>query len=94
MTARDFTAQAQRAHHQILAAIHHWRLAHDCGPSTRDLLRETDVTSTSMVAMYLEQLRDLGLVVWSERYYDERGGCERVRGSLNLTALGRREVGR
>lgn len=88
---RDYTPHAQRTHRQILRYIAEFRDLHDCGPALRDLVDYTDVSSTSVANYYLAQLREQGLVTWSERPYRRR--VQRVLGSLNLTAAGRREIG-
>ncbi len=49
-------------HKQILAVIEAYREEHGYAPSYREICAQTDITSTSMVNYYLEQLEEMGYI--------------------------------
>ncbi|MFO8035942.1 MAG: transcriptional repressor LexA [Anaerolineales bacterium] len=49
-------------HKQILEVIENYRAEHGYAPSYREICAQTDITSTSMVNYYLEQLEEMGYI--------------------------------
>lgn len=49
-------------HKQILEVIEDYRAEHGYAPSYREICAQTDITSTSMVNYYLEQLEEMGYI--------------------------------
>jgi len=49
-------------HKQILEVIEDYRAEHGYAPSYREICSQTDITSTSMVNYYLEQLEEMGII--------------------------------
>jgi repressor LexA len=49
-------------HKQILQVIDSYREEHGYAPSYREICAQTDITSTSMVNYYLEQLEEMGYI--------------------------------
>lgn len=49
-------------HKQILEVIEAYREEHGYAPSYREICAQTDITSTSMVNYYLEQLEEMGYI--------------------------------
>lgn len=54
--------QLKDRHKQILQVIEDYREEHGYAPSYREICNLTDITSTSMVNYYLEQLEDMGYI--------------------------------
>ena len=58
--------QLKERHKQVLDAIQDYRAKHGYAPSYREICARTDITSTSMVNYYLEQLEEMGYIERSE----------------------------
>ena len=71
-------------HKQILEVIHSYRDKHGYAPSYREICARTDITSTSMVNYYLEQLEEMG--------YIERK--ENISRSLKITRAAAEKINR
>lgn len=56
------TPKLKDRHKQILEVIEDYRDEHGYAPSYREICARTDITSTSMVNYYLEQLEDMGII--------------------------------
>lgn len=55
-------SQLKDRHKQILEVIENYRQEHGYAPSYREICSLTDITSTSMVNYYLEQLEEMGYI--------------------------------
>jgi repressor LexA len=77
------TKQLKDRHKQILQVIEDYREEHGYAPSYREICDLTDITSTSMVNYYLEQLEDMG--------YIERQ--ENISRSLKLKQAAQEKIG-
>ena len=53
-------------HKQVLDVIQEYTAKHGFAPSYREICDRTDITSTSMVNYYLEQLEEMGYIERSE----------------------------
>ena len=58
--------QLNERHKQVLDVIQEYRAKHGYAPSYREICARTDITSTSMVNYYLEQLEEMGYIERSE----------------------------
>lgn len=58
--------QLKERHKQVLDVIQDFRAKHGYAPSYREICARTDITSTSMVNYYLEQLEEMGYIERSE----------------------------
>ena len=58
--------QLKERHKQVLDVIQDYRAKHGYAPSYREICARTDITSTSMVNYYLEQLEEMGYIERSE----------------------------
>lgn len=58
--------QLKERHKQVLDVIQQYRAKHGYSPSYREICSRTDITSTSMVNYYLEQLEEMGYIERSE----------------------------
>ena len=58
--------QLKERHKQVLDVIQEYRAKHGYAPSYREICARTDITSTSMVNYYLEQLEEMGYIERSE----------------------------
>ncbi len=58
--------QLKERHKQVLKVIQEYRAKHGYAPSYREICARTDITSTSMVNYYLEQLEEMGYIERSE----------------------------
>jgi repressor LexA len=58
--------QLKERHKQVLDVIQEYRAKHGYAPSYREICSQTDITSTSMVNYYLEQLEEMGYIERSE----------------------------
>ncbi|MGB2962856.1 MAG: transcriptional repressor LexA [Anaerolineales bacterium] len=58
--------QLKERHKQVLEVIQEYRAKHGYAPSYREICARTDITSTSMVNYYLEQLEEMGYIERSE----------------------------
>jgi len=58
--------QLKERHKQVLDVIQEFRAKHGYAPSYREICALTDITSTSMVNYYLEQLEEMGYIERSE----------------------------
>ncbi|MEE8357459.1 MAG: transcriptional repressor LexA [Anaerolineales bacterium] len=58
--------QLKERHKQVLDVIQEFRAKHGYAPSYREICARTDITSTSMVNYYLEQLEEMGYIERSE----------------------------
>ncbi len=58
--------QLKERHKQVLDVIQEYRAKHGYAPSYREICAQTDITSTSMVNYYLEQLEEMGYIERSE----------------------------
>ena len=58
--------QLKERHKQVLDVIQQYRAKHGYAPSYREICARTDITSTSMVNYYLEQLEEMGYIERSE----------------------------
>ena len=58
--------QLKERHKQVLDVIQEYIDKHGYAPSYREICARTDITSTSMVNYYLEQLEDMGYIERSE----------------------------
>jgi repressor LexA len=58
--------QLKERHKQILDVIQEYTAKHGYAPSYREICARTDITSTSMVNYYLEQLEEMGYIERSE----------------------------
>ncbi len=64
--AQKARKQLKERHKQVLDAIQDYRAKHGYAPSYREICARTDITSTSMVNYYLEQLEEMGYIERSE----------------------------
>ena len=58
--------QLKERHKQVLDVIQEYTEKHGYAPSYREICAKTDITSTSMVNYYLEQLQEMGYIDRSE----------------------------
>jgi repressor LexA len=58
--------QLKERHKQVLDVIQDYHAKHGYAPSYREICARTDITSTSMVNYYLEQLEEMGYIERSE----------------------------
>jgi repressor LexA len=58
--------QLKERHKMVLEVIQKYRDKHGYAPSYREICARTDITSTSMVNYYLEQLEEMGYIERSE----------------------------
>lgn len=58
--------QLKERHKQVLGVIQEYHAKHGYAPSYREICARTDITSTSMVNYYLEQLEEMGYIERSE----------------------------
>jgi repressor LexA len=58
--------QLKERHKQVLDVIQEYTAKHGYAPSYREICAKTDITSTSMVNYYLEQLEEMGYIERSE----------------------------
>ena len=58
--------QLKERHKQVLDVIQEYTEKHGYAPSYREICAKTDITSTSMVNYYLEQLQEMGYIERSE----------------------------
>ena len=58
--------QLKKRHKMVLDVIQKYRDKHGYAPSYREICARTDITSTSMVNYYLEQLEEMGYIERSE----------------------------
>jgi repressor LexA len=58
--------QLKERHKQVLDVIQKYHAKHGYAPSYREICSQTDITSTSMVNYYLEQLEEMGYIERSE----------------------------
>ena len=58
--------QLKERHKQVLDVIQEYTAKHGYAPSYREICARTDITSTSMVNYYLEQLEEMGYIERSE----------------------------
>jgi repressor LexA len=58
--------QLKERHKQVLDVIQDYHAKHGYAPSYREICSRTDITSTSMVNYYLEQLEEMGYIERSE----------------------------
>lgn len=58
--------QLKERHKQVLGVIQEYHTKHGYAPSYREICARTDITSTSMVNYYLEQLEEMGYIERSE----------------------------
>jgi len=58
--------QLKERHKMVLEVIQKYRDKHGYAPSYREICAQTDITSTSMVNYYLEQLEEMGYIERSE----------------------------
>ena len=58
--------QLKERHKQVLDVIQEYHAKHGYAPSYREICARTDITSTSMVNYYLEQLEEMGYIERSE----------------------------
>ncbi|MCJ7733475.1 MAG: winged helix DNA-binding protein, partial [Anaerolineales bacterium] len=58
--------QLKERHKQVLDVIQDYTAKHGFAPSYREICAQTDITSTSMVNYYLEQLVEMGYIERSE----------------------------
>jgi len=58
--------QLKERHKQVLDVIQEYTAKHGFAPSYREICARTDITSTSMVNYYLEQLEEMGYIERSE----------------------------
>jgi repressor LexA len=58
--------QLKDRHKQVLDVIKEYTAKHGYAPSYREICAKTDITSTSMVNYYLEQLEEMGYIERSE----------------------------
>jgi len=70
-------------HKQVLDVIQTYSAKHGFAPSYREICAQTDITSTSMVNYYLEQLEEMG--------YIER--VENISRSLKITEAAQKKIG-
>jgi len=59
-------AKLKERHKQVLEVIQEYTDKHGYAPSYREICARTDITSTSMVNYYLEQLEEMGYIERSE----------------------------
>jgi repressor LexA len=79
------TPKARKERHkQVLKVIQEYRAKHGYAPSYREICARTDITSTSMVNYYLEQLEEMG--------YIERS--ENISRSINIAGAAQEKVDR
>ncbi len=76
--------QLKERHKQVLKVIQEYRAKHGYAPSYREICARTDITSTSMVNYYLEQLEEMG--------YIERS--ENISRSINIAGAAQEKVDR
>ena len=74
--------QLKERHKQVLDVIQEYHAKHGYAPSYREICARTDITSTSMVNYYLEQLEEMG--------YIERG--ENISRSLTIKGAAQEKV--
>jgi repressor LexA len=74
--------QLKERHKQVLDVIQDYHAKHGYAPSYREICARTDITSTSMVNYYLEQLEEMG--------YIERG--ENISRSLTIKGAAQEKV--
>ena len=66
MMAPKARKQLKERHKQVLDVIQEYTAKHGYAPSYREICARTDITSTSMVNYYLEQLEEMGYIERSE----------------------------
>jgi len=66
MMAPKARKQLKERHKQVLDVIQEYTAKHGFAPSYREICARSDITSTSMVNYYLEQLEEMGYIERSE----------------------------